>query len=141
MGNKTIDRLIECGIKPSVQRVAILEYLQGRNVHPTVDDVYAGLKGKIPTLSKTTVYNTLRLLSEHKAVQMLTMDEHRVCYDGVTSPHVHFVCRCCGRIYDVMDIRPPMLEGHEDIDGNDADEVQLFYKGICAECKKKEKRA
>lgn len=63
------------------------------DTHPTVEDVYAGLCSKMPTLSRTTVYNTLRLLSEHNAARMITIDEHRVCYDGNTGPHVHFYCK------------------------------------------------
>lgn len=131
---RTIETLTSCGVKPSMQRVAILEYLQTHLVHPTVDDVYKALCKKMPTLSKTTVYNTLRLLAEHKAALMLTLDEHRVCYDGNTEPHVHFVCRHCGRIFDVPDKPAPVLEGVDCIDGNVADEVQLFYKGTCREC-------
>jgi len=133
--NKAIDRLNSCGLKPSIQRVTILEYLQTHPCHPTVDDVYKALGKKIPTLSKTTVYNTLRLLADNKAAQMLTMDEHRVCYDGNTSPHVHFVCRHCGRILDMMDVPAPALDKQDcGIDGNKIDEVQLFYKGVCADC-------
>lgn len=79
---EAIARLTECGVKPSVQRIAIMHYLLTHYTHPTVDDVYRGLCGKMPTLSRTTVYNTLRLLSENNAAQMITIDEHRVCYDG-----------------------------------------------------------
>jgi len=136
--NATIETLNSCGLKPSAQRVAILDYLQTHHTHPTVDDVYKALCRKIPTLSKTTVYNTLRLLADHKAAQMLTMDEHRVCYDGDTAPHVHFMCKRCGKIYDVAGMAAPTVDGYANIGGNLADEVQLFYKGVCADCLAKE---
>lgn len=138
--DRAIATLTECGLKPSVQRVSILEYLQTHPIHPTIEDVYKALVRKIPTLSKTTVYNTLRLLADNKAAQMLTMDEHRVCYDGDTHPHVHFVCKKCGHIYDVMDKTAPAVGDENDFNGNVADEVQLFYKGTCAKCLDKEKR-
>lgn len=132
-----IDKLVNNGLKPSVQRVAILEYLLTHFTHPTVEDVYKGLYKQIPTLSKTTVYNTLRLFSEHDVALMLTLDEHRVCYDGNTNPHVHFMCKQCGRIMDLMNEPAPVLEGTKNVDGNIIDEIQLYYKGICAECAKK----
>lgn len=133
--NIAIDKLTRCGLKPSVQRVAILEYLLTHFTHPTVEDVYKGLCKKIPTLSKTTVYNTLRLFSMHNVALMLTLDEHRVCYDGNTTPHVHFMCRCCGRIFDMMDEQAPILQnGSKRVDGCLVDEIQLYYKGICKEC-------
>ena len=65
-------------------------------------DVYNGLYMQIPTLSRTTVYNTLRMFSEHKAAQMITIDEHRVCYDGLVTPQVHFLCRICGMVINMM---------------------------------------
>ena len=49
------------GIKPSLQRIAIMEYLIENRIHPTVEDIYEALYIKVPTLSKTTVYNTIKL--------------------------------------------------------------------------------
>ena len=90
MRQEAYDRLVECGLRPSVQRLAIMEFLQTHRTHPTVEDVFQGIVSEIPTLSRTTVYNTLRLLSEHRAAQMITIDDHRVCYDGDVHPPVHF---------------------------------------------------
>ncbi|MCH4147306.1 MAG: transcriptional repressor [Prevotella sp.] len=129
-------KLVDNGVRPSVQRLAIMEYLLTHFTHPTVEDVYQGLCNKIPTLSRTTVYNTLRLFSEHQAAQMITIDDHRVCYDGNTSPHVHFFCKQCGKVIDLFGEKAPMPNSRL-IDGNFVDEVQLYYKGICSDCKKK----
>lgn len=128
------DRLVECGLRPSVQRVAIMEYLQTHSTHPTVEDVYQEIVKIIPTLSRTTVYNTLRLFSEHHAAQMITIDNHRVCYDGDIHPHVHFYCRQCGKVYDLMGELAPVIENPRLFDGHLVDEAQLYYKGTCSEC-------
>ena len=128
------DILTQCNIRPSVQRLEIMEYLMKNDTHPTVEDVYAGLCSKMPTLSRTTVYNTLRLLSEHDAARMITIDEHRVCYDGNTNPHVHFYCKKCGRVIDFFDEPAPTTVKNMMIDGNSVDEMQLYYKGICSRC-------
>ena len=45
------------GIKPSVQRMKIFQYLLDHHTHPTVDDIFQNLSPEMPTLSKTTVYN------------------------------------------------------------------------------------
>jgi Fur family peroxide stress response transcriptional regulator len=129
------NRLVDCNIHPSVQRLAIMKYLMTHFDHPTVEDVYLGLCHQIHTLSKTTVYNTLRLFSEHNAALMLTIDEHRVCYDGNTQPHVHFYCKECGKIIDMFDQSAPMTKN--EINGNVITEAQLYYKGICSECRNK----
>ncbi len=134
-------RLKACGLRPSVQRVSILAQLISRHDHPTVEEVHKSLCDEIPTLSKTTVYNTLRLLAEHYVAQMITVDDHRVCYDGDIRPHVHFMCRKCGRIIDLMDEPAPAISsGSVAVGDNIVDEAQLYYKGVCGKCTAKEMR-
>lgn len=128
---------MERGIRPSMQRLAIMDYLINHPIHPTIDDVYQALSNKVPTLSRTTVYNTLRMLSENQAAQMITIDEHRVCYDGNVESHVHFYCKKCGKIIDLFGEQAPKLEGEKTVEGNIIQEEQLYYKGICAQCAKK----
>ena len=53
------------GVRPSVQRLAVMDYLATHKTHPTVDEIYSSLAPSIPTLSKTTVYNTLKLFVEN----------------------------------------------------------------------------
>lgn len=130
-------RLMERGIRPSMQRLAIMDYLINHPIHPTIDDVYQALSNKVPTLSRTTVYNTLRMLSENQAAQMITIDEHRICYDGNVESHVHFYCKKCGKIIDLFGEQAPKLEGEKTVEGNIIQEEQLYYKGICAKCAKK----
>ena len=94
-----IERLQSHSIKPSVQRIAIMQYLMDHHTHPTVDEIYTALAPGMPTLSKTTVYNTLKLLDEHAAIQTLTIDGRNTCYDGDTTPHAHFLCTVCNKAY------------------------------------------
>lgn len=128
-----LDTLQRYGIHPSVQRIAIMDYLLKHCTHPTVDEVYVALGKDIPTLSKTTVYNTLRLFAEHGAAQMLTIDEKKVCFDGTVTPHAHFMCKCCGRLMDVQ--LPGCFQECQPV-GADfiVEETHLYYKGICNSC-------
>ena len=87
------NHLIGYNIKPSVQRIAVMDYLLKHRTHPSVEEIYSALSGDMPTLSKTTVYNTLKLFAEQGAAQMLTIDEKNVCFDGDTSLHAHFLCK------------------------------------------------
>ena len=131
-------RLVACGLRPSMQRLAIMSYLMQHATHPTIEDIYKDLKAEIHTLSRTTLYNTLRLFAEHKAAQMLTIDDHRVCYDGDLRPHVHFFCKRCGKVYDLFDISAPSVE-RRNVEGvGQVDDVQLYYRGVCTSCLKKD---
>ncbi len=126
--------LVNYNIKPSVQRIEIMKYLLTHHTHPTVEDVYSALHKKIPTLSKTTVYNTLKLFSEQGAALMLTIDEKSICFDGDTSPHAHFMCKDCGKIFDLL-----FTEEGKEIPGFVAydhliTEIHYYYKGFCNKC-------
>ncbi|WP_394700417.1 Fur family transcriptional regulator [uncultured Bacteroides sp.] len=128
------EHLLKHQIKPSVQRIAIMQYLLDHKTHPSVDEIHAAISLYIPTLSKTTVYNTLKLFADQDAAQMLTIDERRVCFDGDATPHSHFLCKKCGSIYDFFfqesakDVMPQEVNGHE------ITEIHYYYKGFCKNC-------
>ena len=131
---KPYERLLDHNIKPSMQRIAIMEYLMNNPVHPSADDIYIALSPSMPTLSKTTVYNTLKLFSEQGAVQMLTIDDRNANFDADTSPHAHFLCKCCGRIYDLKAPEAVKKVVDLDMEGHQVSEVHYYYKGICRNC-------
>lgn len=71
----TREYLLKYNIKPSMQRIAIMDYLMVHRVHPTADEIYNALYPTMPTLSKTTIYNTMKLFTEQGAVKALVIDE------------------------------------------------------------------
>ncbi len=132
--------LLSYEIKPSVQRIAIMDYLLKHKTHPCIDEIYLALNKDIPTLSKTTVYNTLKMFVEHGAAQMLTIDERNACFDSDTSQHAHFKCKSCGKIYD-MEVSAPEAESLSlTKQGFKVEEIHHYYKGICPDCLEKEKK-
>ena len=93
-------QLKNVGIKPSLQRIKIFEFLLNYNIHPTVDIVYNNLSKDIPTLSKTTIYNTLKLFEKKDLINNITIDETEIRYDAIKSIHGHFKCEECSKIFD-----------------------------------------
>lgn len=126
--------LIAHNIKPSVQRIAIMEYILTHRTHPSADEVYTKLSTVMPTLSKTTVYNTLKLFAENGAALLLTIDEKNVCFDGDTSPHSHFLCKKCGKIYDLPLMSPERKVMETDVEGHLITQLHYYYKGVCKNC-------
>jgi Fe2+ or Zn2+ uptake regulation protein len=123
------------GIKPSYQRMKIFEYLISKKNHPTVDTIYKALISEIPTLSKTTVYNTLSLFIEKKIAIVIVIEENETRYDADVSLHGHFKCEKCG---DVHDININMDEiNFSELDEYQINEHHLYFKGICNNCLKK----
>lgn len=122
------------GIRPSVQRIAIMRYLLKNRTHPTADEVYEALRKQIPTLSKTTVYNTLKLFVDNGAALYIGIDEKNARFDGCTDPHAHFRCKKCGKIIDLElstnNLMPNDFKGI-------VDETHFYLKGTCYDCNKK----
>lgn len=120
------------GIKPSYQRIKIFQYLVEKKNHPTVDMIYKALCSEIPTLSKTTVYNTLNLFIEKKIVNVIVIEENETRYDSVMSVHGHFKCEKCGRIFDV-NINKGTIE-EKALKDFEIKEQHYYFKGICKDC-------
>jgi Fur family ferric uptake transcriptional regulator/Fur family peroxide stress response transcriptional regulator len=129
------NRLLEYGVKPSLQRMAIMEFMMTHLVHPTADTIFNNLYPSIPTLSKTTVYNTLKLLEDTGVIIAINIDEKNVRYDANNTQHAHFKCKQCGEVYDlsVKGIEALEIENLGDLT---ITECQINYKGYCGKCKK-----
>ena len=140
----TVDKFVELlkahGLKITPQRLEILKYLEKNRTHPAAEKIYSDLKKKNPSLSKTTVYNSLEVLSEHNIIQELTISKLESKYDFKSTPHHHFLCNKCGRIID-MDGKCP----YNDCPFLDKifrskhriEKVHGYFKGTCEQCLKK----
>ncbi|MBQ0030776.1 MAG: transcriptional repressor [Paludibacteraceae bacterium] len=128
--------LSEHGIRPSVQRISIMEYLLTHKTHPTVDEMFIALSDSMPTLSKTTLYNTLKLFVDRQVVLMLGLDEKNARFDGDVSPHAHFKCSCCGRVEDIFEDELPELNlvFKNNIGRRFIMQTELSYTGYCSDC-------
>lgn len=128
---RTISQYLEKhGIRPSVQRIAIAEYLMKHKTHPTADEIFAAISPQIPTLSRTTVYNTLKSFAESGVVSILNIDEKNTRFDGDIFPHAHLKCKMCGKIKDVMGCRFPRYFRKD----FHVLETQVFFIGFCEDC-------
>jgi len=124
--------LKERNISLSHQRLKVLEYLVQNRCHPTVEKIFSELHKDMPTLSKTTVYNTLRLLQESGLVKVITIEDNETRYDIDTETHGHFKCESCGAIFDFpvdMDSLIP-----EDLSRFRINEKDVYFRGLCPEC-------
>jgi Fur family transcriptional regulator, peroxide stress response regulator len=132
----SVELLLKHDIKPSPQRLAVMDYMLTHFTHPTVDEIFSFLTPSIPTLSKTTVYNTLKLFEEQGVVTYLGIDAKNARFDGNTNPHGHFRCKLCGAIYDIWD--QPEIQGQpEELKDATITDMHIYYKGYCKSCKEK----
>ena len=106
-------------IMPTSQRVEVASILLARPQHLSADQIIDKLRVRGSRVSKATVYNTLKLFSEHGLVKELSLDSSRKYYDSTTHPHHHFYHVETGELSDIpesqVSIRglPPLPKGTE----------------------------
>ena len=125
-------------IKPTYERLRILKYLKENKVHPTVNMIYDEVLKEIPTISKTTVYNTLNLFIEKGIVSPINITGTEERFDITTKPHHHFLCEKCGEIIDIDIECPYCKKGY--IFEHKIKELHGYFKGICKNCLGKDGR-
>lgn len=108
----------------SSKRNAIYNAICSTDTHPSARWVYDKLKPDFPDLSLGTVYRNMSMFKDDGKISVIcnVFGEDRV--DGNTSPHTHFVCECCGNVYDV--------NGTDDLT---ADQIILEKQGFKVESK------
>lgn len=117
-------------IRPSNIRLKVLKYLLENRIHPSAEDIYNGVIYEIPTLSRTSVYNTINLFKEKGIVSELYLDDKEVRYDINTKLHGHFKCEECGRVYDF----PVTSILHSGLEGFVIKKKEINYYGVCINC-------
>ncbi|MGL1902432.1 MAG: transcriptional repressor [Fibrobacterales bacterium] len=123
------EQLKKHGIRPSHQRIKIYDYLVRMKNHPSVDQIFCDLREEIPTLSKTTIYSTLKEFYKNKLVLSLTIDDQVTRYDADTSVHGHFICEKCNAIHD-FDVDQKLLSSTL-MDIVEVKEHHLYLRGTC----------
>jgi Fur family iron response transcriptional regulator len=129
------DALRAHGIQPSAQRLAVAEYVLRTQDHPSADEVLARVRGRVPMISRATVYNTLNLFVEKGLLRQFVLAEGRLVFDPHVEPHHHFVDDESGTIVDVpwdaLEVRRV-----ERLQGLDVKEYQVVLRGRRAPAKK-----
>ena len=133
--NKTrlLMELTDAGIRPSIQRLEIFEFISSCRSHPTAEEIFSFLRRNNPTLSRTTVFSSVKLLADKGLVNDIDIASDSTRYDSkLYAPHAHFICRYCRKIIDIpFDMSQlPAPSGYK------CDNVNVYFKGICPECDK-----
>lgn len=129
------ERLRSKGLAVTKQRMAILDYVTTHENHPTVESIHSDLSRQYGSLSKTTIYNTLKQFADCGIIRLIHNNES-ICADCITEPHGHFICTRCGGVTNVPYVHIPNIDSL--LKGYDIQEAQQYYRGICEACKKKQ---
>jgi Fur family ferric uptake transcriptional regulator len=126
------------GVRPTRQRLAVLEELAGERDDATAQVLWQRLRqrGSSP-IGLATVYRTLALLHEHGVIDSLAHHGSERCYRLCTEAHHHhLLCERCHRVVEVEDCN---LGGWvDDVAGRHgfvASDHRVEITGVCAACR------
>ena len=134
-GGAAADVLRSRGLRATGPRVAILEALRSDRRHPTPEQIFTSLREGHPSLSLSTVYQTLEAFLEAGLCRRVNSGDGRLRVDGTSHDHDHAVCRRCGTVFDLRHgsgrrrLPDPELPAGMELLG-----VRIEYDVLCASC-------
>ena len=139
MSHSLKDLLSAKGLKSTRKREIILGELQARKDHFNAEKLYFSLVQKGSTVSRPTIYRTLKLLEKLHFVEKLDIKKNCFYYElrSQKKDHGHLICEQCGKIMDFSSNGLETLKSEvcKDKDfklGNIS--IQVF--GVCKSCQK-----
>lgn len=99
---KLRSRLAGAQVRPTRQRVMVLEALAAEEQDATAQEIYARLRKRGERVGLATVYRTLSLLTERDVVDELSHRPGESCYRLCSAGHHHhLVCSRCHRVEEL----------------------------------------
>jgi Fur family ferric uptake transcriptional regulator len=129
------------GLKRTTQRELILDVFLRTEEHLSNEDLYQLVKKEDPTVGQTTVYRTLKILTEAGLAREVRFGDGRTHYEHnyKHQHHDHMICSECGKIIEFFSaeleaIQDQMAAKHD----FEIRQHLLRMIGICSECRREQ---
>jgi len=135
-----VDHLQRAGLRRTAQRDLILETFLRTEEHLTSEGLYHLVKRVDPNVGHTTVYRTLKLLTEAGLAREVRFGDNKTYYEHHFnhSHHDHMICTSCGRVIEFFSAEIEALQDQmADNFGFRPTHHSLRLWGICRECQKR----
>lgn len=131
--------IAEAGYRSTASRRALLGLIAGRRSHFTAADLSTEVRRRRLRIGRATIFRTLDLLVELRAVERLDLPSGEHAYVACDpSHHHHVVCSACGRSRDIDDhgLRAVVAEVARHT-GYRIDDHRLELFGRCPDCQQR----
>ena len=122
-------------MRNSRQKDIILRALSEHKVHPTAEELYKYIHQEHADIGVATVYRNLNKFAEKGIIRKIIGLDGTSHFDDCTEPHYHFICSCCGKVYDIpMDIGKDLIAKAEEFTDCKITSLEITFTGLCREC-------
>jgi Fur family ferric uptake transcriptional regulator len=134
-----LEHIQKAGLRRTGQRDLILEIFLSTEEHLTSEDLYWLVQKKDSSVGHTTVYRTLKLLTEAGLAREVRFGDNKTYYEHHYNHehHDHMICTECGRVIEFFSQE---IETLQDAMAEKFDFLPTHHSlrmwGICSECQK-----
>ena len=118
------------------QRLEIFREVAHTGEHPNAEQVFQGVRERLPTVSLDTVYRTLWVLVDLGLIKTMSPGRRRTHFDANLDPHHHFVCIRCGSTRDFYsEDFDALIPPDSVLELGDIQQTQVVVSGMCNTCR------
>jgi Fur family ferric uptake transcriptional regulator len=135
--NIFVEHIQAAGLRRTAQRDLILDTFLSTEEHLTSEDLYTLVRRQDPNVGQTTVYRTLKLLTDAGLAREVRFGDNKTYYEHHYNHehHDHMICTECGQVIefyspDIESLQDEMADNF----GFKPTHHSLRLWGICARC-------
>jgi Fur family ferric uptake transcriptional regulator len=135
-----LEHIQKAGLRRTGQRDLILEIFLKTEEHLTSEDLYFLVHREDPSVGHTTVYRTLKLLTEAGLAREVRFGDNKTYYEHHYNHahHDHMICTECGKVIeffsqDIENLQDQMADKF----GFRPTHHSLRMWGVCSECQER----
>lgn len=131
--------ITEKGLKSTRQRDAVAEVFFSTSGHITAEGLYQKVSRAHPGIGLTTVYRTLKLLTEAGLAKERRFEGPQGVFEkeDTARHHDHIICKRCGKIFEFKEPEIEKLqEAVAERFGFVVEDHKLELYGLCGNCTK-----
>ena len=134
-----LEHIQKAGLRKTAQRELILVTFLRTEDHLTSEDLYWLVNKQDPTVGHTTVYRTLKLLTEAGLAREVRFGDNKTYYEHhfKHEHHDHMICTECGKVIEFFSADIETLQDEvADKYGFRLSHHSLRMWGVCGDCQK-----
>ena len=126
-------------MRNSKQKEIILRALDEHRIHPTAEELYQYIHKENSDIGVATVYRNLNKFAGKGIIRKIIGLDGSSHFDSCLEPHCHFICSCCGKIYDIpmTYISRNLIAKAEEYTDCRITSMDMTFRGFCRECEEK----